>query len=157
MAKLSTKDVDFDVIREEWTRYKLVTDNAMLRVRVAILKLIEIDTGAGVPNFDAAAHNLIGVSVPETLLKPEGEGELQKGEITPEQIKEGTEIDFQSMAGPEQWQEYRTKDGWIVMVRPEVGRIVRLKSYVALGPTKLLEPVYWVNIQTVFRVKKAKF
>ena len=58
----------------------------------------------------------------------------------------GTEIEFQSITSEEQWQEYKTTDGWIVKVKPEVERIVRLKTYVPLGDTKLLESVYWVNI-----------
>lgn len=83
-----------------------------------------------------------------------GEAPVFEGPVRPEHIKEGTEIDFE-LDGPPKWQEYRTTDGWIVMIRPEIGKVVRTKGYARIGQTDLLEPIYWVNVQPVFRVKKA--
>ena len=88
------------------------------------------------------------------MIKPLGQAPELKGEITPEYVKEGTEIDFDQY-GQVKWQEYRTASHWIVMVRPEVGRIVRLKYYSRMGSMEFLEPTYWANIQPVYRVRKA--
>lgn len=65
------------------------------------------------------------------------------------QIREGTDLDFE-LIGKQQWQEYKTADGWLLFVRPEVGKVVRLNCYTDLG-----EPVYWANVQHVVSVKKA--
>ena len=33
------------------------------------------------------------------------------------------------LIGKPQWQEYKTTDGWIALIRPEIGKVVRLKVY----------------------------
>ena len=151
----SVKDVDFEVLSEDWTKFRLKPDNATFRVRLVVAKIL--DTGLdkmGAPNFGIGAKNCLSVVVPPDLLKPIGEAPELTGPIQPEHVKEGTEIDFE-LIGQLKWQEYKTSTGWLVMLRPEVGRIVKLKYYVKLPEGGLMEPIYWANIQSVFRVKKA--
>jgi len=150
----STKDVDFEIVREDWTRYKLVTDNVLLRVRISVAKLIETGTGeTGVPDFAVASQNCLSIIAPKESLKRTGEAPILEGPILPEMIKEGTEIDYE-IEGTPKWQEYKTTDGWTVMIKPEIGRVVRIKSYSRIAQTNMLEPIYWVNLQPVFRVRR---
>lgn len=143
-----TKEVDFEILKEGWTRYSLA-DKTLLRVRIAILKLMNDGLSEiGVPNFSAASQNVLSAMVPRDLIKKDGVTK-PPGPVTADDIKSGTDLDFDLMGKP-QWQEYKTTDGWIVMVRPEVGKVVRCSFYSDLG-----EPVYWANVQSAFRVKKA--
>jgi hypothetical protein len=142
-----TKEVDFSIIKEDWARYKL-TDGTILRVRIGNLKLIPTEISEiGTPNFAGTSLNLISALVPKELLDKNGPP-LPGDKITPEVIKDGTEVDFE-MIGKPQWQEYKTTDGWMVLLRPELGKVVRLKYY-----NNLAEPIYWANVQPVFSVKK---
>jgi hypothetical protein len=156
MSQDQTTEVDFEIRQEDWTRYKLLTDDGILRVRIAIMKIMRTGTSeVGTPNFGVAAQNLLSVLLPETLLRKEGEVPVQSLPPRPDEIKEGTDIDFESIDVPK-WQEYKTKDGWIVMIRPEIGKVIRLKGYLPVGQTHMMEPVYWANVQPVYRIKEAK-
>lgn len=42
------------------------------------------------------------------------------------------------------WQEYRTHDEWLMMIRPEVRKVVKLKECSHVG-----EQIYWAKIQRV--------
>ena len=143
-----TEEVDFDVIKENWTRFNL-SDNTLLRVRIGVLKIVKRGTSdIGTPNFAVASQNILSTIVPKSMVKKDAAKRPER-EVTADDIKAGTDLDFDFVEKPE-WQEYRTKDNWIVMIRPEVGKIVRLNLYNELG-----EPAYWANIQSSFRVRKA--
>ncbi len=143
-----TKEVEFDILREDWMRYKL-KDLTLLRVRIAVLKLVPTRMGElGTPEFGILSQNIVSAVVPSGLLKKGGP--TKGGPLTAQDIREGTDLDFQSVGEPK-WQEYKTSDGWIVMLRPEVEKAVRLKYYNDVG-----EPIYWVHINPVSRVKKAE-
>jgi hypothetical protein len=149
------EDIDFDIVREDWTRFQLKTDKVLLRVRIAVAKIIKTGAGeVGVPDFVLASQNVLSVVAPKELWKPVGQAPELTQPISPSHIKEGTEIDFDPI-GELRWQEYKTREGWLIMVRPEVGRVVRLKHYSRMGQSGFMEPIYWANIQSVFRVKKA--
>jgi hypothetical protein len=142
------EEVDFDVVKENWTRYSL-SDKTLLRVRIGVLKVVKQGVSQiGTPNFAVASQNILSAMVPPSLINKD-EAKKPHREITADDIKAGTDLDFDLVEKPE-WQEYRTKDGWIVMIKPEVGKIVKLNLYNELG-----EPAYWANIQSTFRVKKA--
>jgi hypothetical protein len=142
-----TKEVDFSVLKEDWTRYKL-SDGTMLRIRIINVKVVPAGfSDIGTPNFTGVSQNLVSAIVPKELL--DKEGPVKDGPITPEDIQNGVDLDFEMMEKP-RWQEYKTVDGWLVLMRPEVGKVVRLKYY-----NQFAEPVYWANIQPVFRTKKA--
>ncbi len=149
------QDIEFDIVREDWTRVQLKTDKALLRVRIAIAKIIEVGAGeVGIPDFGLASQNVLSAVVPKELWKPVGQAPESTRPISPSDVNEGTEIDYDFIGEP-RWQEYKTRDGWLIMVRPEVGRVVRLKYYSRIGQSSFMEPMYWANIQSVFRVKKA--
>jgi len=143
-----SKEVDFDIVREDWTRYRL-EDGTILRVRIALVKLVPTGMSElGTPDIGVLSQNILSTVVPKELLKRGGQ--TKPGRISAQDIKEGKDLGFELMGLP-QWQEYKTRDGWLVMVKPEIGRVVRLSYYNDVG-----EPVYWAgNIQPVFRVKKA--
>jgi len=151
MAKPQAEEVDFKIVREDWNKYHLA-DGTLLRVRIGVLKIVKEGIGElGLPIFGMAANNLISVVCAKDLLRTKGE-EIT-GPITPQEVKDGTDLDYQPV-GASEWQEYQTADGYTVLLRPELGKVVRLKRYAPIGASGLWEPVYWTNIQQVHRLKK---
>jgi len=139
------KEIEFDVIKENWTKYQL-RDDTVLRVRIAVLKVVEEGIGeVGFPNFRVATHNLLSALVPDKLKGPPSSDQ----KLTPTDIQEGTELTFDRM-GTVQWQEYSLSTGWILMIKPEVAKVIRTKKY-----NNEREPIYWANIQAIMNVKKA--
>lgn len=154
VASYTPRDVDFEVIREDWTRYRLTTDKTLLRLRITLAKIIQTGVGeTGIPDFGVATQNCLSAMVPQELLKKEGEVPVFEGPIRPEDVKEGLEMDYE-LEGTPKWQEYKMVEGWVLLLKPEVGRVVRTKCYARMGRTGLLEPIYWVNIQPFYRVKR---
>ena len=52
----------------------------------------------------------------------------------------------------EVWQEYRTKDGYRVLLRPVVTKILKYEKY-----NEFKEPIYSVgNIQQILDIKRVK-
>jgi hypothetical protein len=80
-------DLDFDILDENWTRY-ILADDVILRVRIGLLKL-QGDLEQGPPRVQISAHNLVAVTVPESLLRPKKEAPIQNGEITQTQLTTG--------------------------------------------------------------------
>ena len=65
MSANTPNEVDFDIISEGWTKYKLKTDKALLRVRIVASKIFEVGSGdTGVPNFAIGGQNYLSVLVP---------------------------------------------------------------------------------------------
>jgi ABC-type phosphate transport system auxiliary subunit len=150
---LVVADVDFEILNENWTRFRLHPDNAILRVRIAANKLLRNDSETGEPSYTVLGHTVASVTVPESLLKQKGDVPVQTGEITRAQISNGTNMEIEPLETEEHWQQYSTNNGWIVMVKPEVGQVVRLQTYKEIGNTGLMEPLYCVNTRMNVRVQ----
>jgi len=138
-------EVDFDVVSENWTRYKL-SDGTILRVKVILPKIyMRSMSDIGFPNFEGGGSNLLSAIVPAEL-----KGASSQEKLTPEDIKAGEELGFSRLL-EETWQEYKILgQPWIVMIRPVVVKVIRTKKYNEFG-----EPVYWASIQHILNVKKA--
>jgi len=151
MAKPQAEEVDFKIVCEDWTKYSL-TDGTLLRVRIGVLKIVKEGIGElGLPNFGVATNNLVSVICAKDLLRTKADAVTTP--ITPQEIKDGIDIDYQPVEAGK-WQEYQTVDGYTVLLRPELGKVVRLRRYAPIGTSGLWEPVYWANIQQVHRLKK---
>jgi hypothetical protein len=137
-------DLDFEILSEQWMKYRLLPDNSILRVRIGVKKLLQKDSETGDPGYAVIGESIVSVTVPEALLRSKGEVPVQTAGITSSQVDEGTDMVVTPLETEEQWQEYKTRNGWIVMVRPIVGRVVRLETYTEIGNTGLMEPLYWV-------------
>lgn len=138
-------EIDFQVVKEEYTRY-LLEDRTLLKVKISATKMIESDRidATGYPSIAVNTTSIVCAIVPEHLKKePSGTG------IDPS-VDRPVEVDF-SMT-EEVWQEYHTKDGYKILVRPVVTKVLKYEKYNAFG-----EPIYSVgNIQQIIDIKHIK-
>jgi hypothetical protein len=148
-------DLDFEVLSENWTKYRLLPDNAILRVRIAVAKLLQKDSKAGDPSYAVVGQSVASVLVPESLLKKKGDVPVRTSEITPVQIDTGNAMEIRPLESEEYWQEYRTRNGWIVMVRPIVERVLRLPTYSEIDNSGVMEPNYYVQTNMSIKAQAA--
>jgi len=134
--------VDFEVIKEPWTRYSL-EDNTLLRVRTAVAKIYETKKlgDLGYPNVGMAYGLVLSTIVPDGLRGPESKEPLK----LPEDIDK--EVSFKLILEVEQ--EYQTEDKYIIAVKPVLTKAVRTKKFNSLG-----ERIYQTNIQNILNVRK---
>ena len=144
-------DLDFEILKENWTKYRLLPDNAILRTRIAVRKVLQKDSETGDPGYAVIGQSIVSLLVPESLLRKKGDVPVQTGDITLAQISGGTDVDVKPLETEEHWQEYRTRNGWIVMVKAGIGRVVRIGTYSEIENTGLMEPVY--SVETMMSVK----
>lgn len=138
-------EIDFQVVKEEYTRY-LLADRTLLKVKIPATKMIESDRidATGYPSIAVNTTSIVCAIVPEHLKKePSSTG------INPS-VDRPIGVDF-SMT-EEVWQEYHTKDGYKILVRPVVTKVLKYEKYNAFG-----EPIYSVgNIQQIIDIKHIK-
>jgi len=139
-------EVDFDIISENWTRYKL-SDQTILRIKVMLPKIFLTGMSEfGLPNFEGGGSNLLSAIVPAKL-----KGPPDGGKLTPEDVKAGEELNF-SRLEKETWQEYKIRDQpWIIMIQPVLVKVIRTKKYNQFG-----EPAYWASVQHILNIRKAQ-
>lgn len=136
------KEVDFSVIKEDWSRY-LVNDGTILKVRVVVRKIlrsVEVSP-LGYPNFGIESMNAVTAIVSDTLRRPPSREPLNP------KVDQAEEIEF--IPQEEKWQEYHTIDGFKVFVKPVVTKVFRYNKYNAFG-----EPIYNVNVQAIVNAGK---
>lgn len=138
-------EIDFQVVKEEYTRY-LLDDRTLLKVKIPATKMIESDMidATGYPSIAVNTTSIVCAIVPEHLKKePSSTG------INPS-VDRPVEVNF-SMS-EEVWQEYHTKDGYKILVRPVVTKVLKYDKYNTFG-----EPIYSVgNIQQIIDIKHIK-
>lgn len=136
-------EIDFQVIKEEYTRY-LLEDRTVLKVKIPAIKMIESETvdAAGYPTIAVNTTNIVCAIVPDHLKKkPTGT------DVDPF-VDRPTELDFS--VTDEVWQEYHTMDGYKILIRPIVTKVLKYEKYNAFG-----EPIYLVgNIQQILDIKR---
>src|SRR2546428_509501 len=103
------KEVDFHVIKEDYSRY-LLNDRTLLRIKVVVRKIVRsiVTSPTGYPDF--AIDNVYAVStiVPDGLKRPPSTDVINIQSDVPEEIPFVTQ--------EEQWQEYHTEDGFKIFV-----------------------------------------
>lgn len=139
------KEVDFEVIAEPWTRYRL-KDGTIIRLRLPVFKIFEgVARGPmGYPNFRIGSQSSVSAVVPEHL---KGNPSSVK-EVTPGDFVEESKI-VQRLEG--EWQVYKTESGWIVKVRPVVRKIFKSNKF-----NDDREPIYNVNWEVLTDAVKAE-
>lgn len=141
----SMREIDFRVAKEEYTRY-LLEDRTLLKVKTPVAKMLESDEvdSTGYPIIAVSTVNIVCAIVPEHLKKQPAVTRIDPSVDRP------AEIDFST---PEEvWQEYHTKDGFRVLLRPVVTKVHKYEKYNEFG-----EPIYSVgNIQQIIDIKRIK-
>ena len=142
MKQIALNEVDFEVVAEDFTRYRL-TDGTLLKIKMCVLKILESaarGTG-GYPEFGLCTSNVLSALVPESL----------KAQPTAPPGVEDRVEEIGFSVQNETWQEYKTDDGFLVRVKPIVTKVFKHNKY-----NVLKEPVYSVpNIQMIQDVLRA--
>jgi hypothetical protein len=134
--------LDFEIVSEKWSKYRLLPDDTILGVRIAVTKLLQEVNKNGGPGYAVIGQTIVSVKVPDSLLKKKTDVSVQTVES---QTGNGVDVEFKPLEIEEYWQEYRTRNGWVVNVKPIVERVVRLQTYSEIGTTGLMEPIYQVK------------
>lgn len=138
------QEVDFDVLKEDWNRYKL-KDGTMLKVKTPVMKIFksEEEGPLGYPNLRVGTRLLaVTTAVPEKLKdEPSEDQEIRKEDIT-EEVKIVGRL-------KEEWHEYKTHDGWKILVKPVVIKVFKTNKF-----NDDREPIYNVTVQSLFNVEK---
>jgi hypothetical protein len=136
-------EVDFEVVKEPWTRYKL-DDGTLLRIRTAVAKIFESKKigDLGYPNMGVAYGFVLSTMVPEGLRGPESKEPLK--------LPDDIDKEVSSKLLVESEQEYLTADKYILTLKPVLTKVVRTKKFNALE-----ERIYQTNIQNIVNIKKA--
>lgn len=136
-------EIDFQVVREEYTRY-LLEDRTVLKVKIPATKMIEGKTvnAAGYPTIAVNTTNIVCAIVPDHLKKKPTSTDVDLFVDRP------AELDFS--VTDEVWQEYHTMSGYKILIRPVVTKVLKYEKYNAFG-----EPIYSVgNIQQILDIKR---
>lgn len=144
MASIELKEVDFFVIKEDYSRFVL-EDGTLLKVKILLRRIFMTPffTPEGYPissSFDA--ENVAVAIVPQNLRR-----EISKDAFDP-RVEIGDEIKFINQKINEQ--EYHTDNGFIVTIRPIVTKIFKYNKY--LPPFG--EPPYNAQIQRITDFQK---
>jgi len=139
-----SKEVDFEVRKEDWSRY-LTDDGTELRIKIVVRKIIEIiqPSPTGYPDFGFESMNIVSAIVPDKLKR-----EPSKKQWDPK-VDKGEEIGFKELITSEQ--EYLTTDGFVIKVKPVLTKVWKYDSFNMFG-----EPIYHVNIQQIVTPTKLK-
>lgn len=143
MSSVELKEVDFSVIKEDYSRFVL-SDGTTIKAKILLRKIFAspISTPEGYPTetaFDAA--NVVVAMVPKNLKRqPSQEG------INP-QIDKGEEFKF--IEQTVNLQEYITDNGFRIFIRPVPTKVFRYNKYNLFG-----EPIYNVILQQITNIEK---
>jgi len=143
MQTSGTIEMDFTVMEEDYSRY-LVQDGTILKVKIVVKKIFRspILTAQGYPaEIGIDSTNAVAAIVPPHLKK-----EPSKEPWNPARDI-GHEMKFEPQE--EKWQVYMTTDGFKVLVKPVVTKVIKYDKYNVFG-----EPIYSANIQAIVNIEK---
>jgi hypothetical protein len=131
-------ELDFDTLEEDWTSYRLLPDETILRVKLNVTKIYQHGTGLDYPNLRigfelrweriSSGCRILGEPSPNQA-------------ITAEDIKNGIELAFERVS-PDRWQRYDLNNGFTVRVKPVFTKVIRTSKF-----NEHRQPVYWADIQ----------
>jgi hypothetical protein len=143
MMNISPKDVDFVVLKEDYSRY-LVSDGTIIKAKIVVKKILFNPqlTPEGYPQSVAVdTINAVSAMVPHGLKRNPTQEPWNPMTEKGEEMK----FDEQSI----QLQEYMTPDGFKITVKPVVTKIFKYSKYNNYG-----EPTYNINIQAITNIEK---
>jgi len=137
-------EMDFSVIDEDYSRYQL-GDGTLLKVKVVVKKIFRspqttpqgYPTGVGIDS-----ENAVAAIVPDRLKREPSKERMDYTKDVGEEVKFAAE--------EERWQSYIVRDGFKILVKPIVTKVIRYQKYNDYG-----EPIYSANIQSIINIEKA--
>jgi len=139
------RDVDFKVLNEDYSRYRL-EDRTIIKAKIVVKKILFsiIKSPEGYPsNFGIESINAVSAMVPPKLKKRPSQSALNLN------TDKGNEIGFEEVEI--KTQKYMTEDGLRITIKPIVTKVLKYKKYNFNG-----EPIYNVKIQAITNVEKIK-
>lgn len=128
--------LEFTVVTEPWTKYKL-EDQTRLFVKLVVVKVVRALNEQGQPAYNMNAQNIVATHAPSNL---KGQpSTVQFNVADPSSYKIVASLDFDRV-GDEKWNEYHLADGTILKTRLELSTVARIDKYQGDG-----DPVYIVN------------
>ncbi|MEM2875956.1 MAG: hypothetical protein QXL67_03260, partial [Candidatus Bathyarchaeia archaeon] len=130
-------ECDFTVVSEDYSRY-LLRDGTTLKVKVVVKKIFRPAdmTPEGYPiglSFDS-------INAVAAIVHPSQKGPPSREPWDPRRDV-GTEIRFEPTE--EKWQEYVTHDGFKILIKPVVVKVLKYDKRNSYG-----EPIYATTVQT---------
>ncbi len=143
MASVELKEVDFCVVKEDYSRFVL-EDETIIKAKIVIRKIFTspVNTPEGYPTqtgFDAI--NIVVAKVPQSLKRQPSNEQLNL------QVDKGDEI--RSIKETTRDQEYVTDTGFRIIVKPILTKVFRYKKYDQFG-----DPIYNVSLQQITNIDK---
>lgn len=95
------REVQFRILREDWSKYEILEEQAIVWLRHILTKLFEIDEeklpeGTTVsPAYLASTQSVVTAFFPESLRGPPSEGPVAK-----EELEGGVDVEFQTFGEP---------------------------------------------------------
>jgi hypothetical protein len=136
-------EMDFVVLKEDFSRY-LIHDGSILKVKIVVKKILRSAelTAQGYPaRISIDSINAVAAIVPQSLKR-----EPSKEPWDPTRDK-GDEVKFEPQE--EKWQEYMTTEGFKILVKPIVVKVIKYDKYNNYG-----EPIYSAIIQAITNIEK---
>ena len=132
----SPTPLEFTVITEPWTKYKL-EDQTKLFVKLVVVKVVRALNEQGQPAYNMNAQNIVATHAPPNLRGQPSTTQFNVAD--PSSYKIVASLDFDRV-GDEKWNEYHLADGTILKTRLELSTVARIDKYQGDG-----DPVYIVN------------
>lgn len=128
--------LEFTVITEPWTKYKL-EDQTRLFVKLVVVKVVRALNEQGQPAYNMNAQNIVATHAPQNLRGQPSTTQFNVAD--PSSYRIVASLDFDRV-GDEKWNEYHLADGTILKTRLELSTVARIDKYQGDG-----DPVYIVN------------
>lgn len=141
---IDAEEVDFEVIKENWSRYSL-RDGALLRIRTPVIKIFRAKQKDqfGRVGYITSGTNIFDVICPSHLKgKPSTDVRVTASDIL-------LEVEFDPIT--EEWAEYLLKDGTKIRVKPVVTKVSKTSKYSQFG-----DPIYLVDSQSLVKSEEPK-
>jgi len=137
--------VDFDVVKEDWSLYRL-EDDTCLKSKFILGGVLKEHGTEG--EYAINSHTFTVAIVPKNLWGPPETQKFAKQELRDSVEKE--DMKFTSLT-PDMWNVYRLKDGYTISVKLELTMVSRTTKHNEKG-----ERIYIFNIQPIIKGKKTK-
>jgi len=132
----SMTPMEFTVISEPWTKYKL-EDQTKLFVKLVVVKVVRGLNEQGQPSYNMNAQNIIATHGAPNLRGQPTTTQLNLADPTSYRVVASLDFD---RVGDEKWNEYHLTDGTVLKARLELSNVSRIDKYQGDG-----DPVYLVN------------
>ena len=137
--------LEFDVVKEDWTKYKL-EDGAILKSKFILGTVLKKKGVEG--EYSLNGETVTFAVVPKELWGPPSTKRYTRQELLESIDKE--DMKFTCLT-PDSWNVYRLKDGFTINVKLELIQVSRTNKFTEKG-----ERIYIFNIQPLFKGKRTR-